>query len=101
LAVDGKYVYQIRDLGDSGKTVMHSWNPGFHLISVSFVAQNKNRFLLKMARCKTSDISSCEGHKNIQPVMSWPPVCGDAVKYAYTGIQPDIGDLGETDSWGL
>ena len=27
--------------------------------------------------------------------MTWPPVCGDAIKYAYTGTKADIGDLGE------
>ena len=84
---------------DARKSVVTKFTPGFHLIQILQTGNRdtKGRLYAGMATCKTSDPSSCGAIVNFKPVMTWPPVCGDAVKYAYTGkgFRSDIGDLGE------
>jgi len=95
-AVDGSLKMWARTRGQAKRSGMVKWTQGFHLIEVMMTGQSANdRVYLGMALCKTSDPSSCGAITDIKPVMTWPPVCGDAVKYAYTGTKADIGDLGE------
>ena len=96
-AVDGSYKMWAWDKSGDTRSGVMKWTPGFHLIEVMMTGQrvHDGRVYIGMSLCKTSDPSSCGSIVDINPVMTWPPVCGDAVKYAYTGTKADIGDLGE------
>jgi hypothetical protein len=94
-AVDGSNKMWARRTAADVRSGVLKWTPGFHLIEVMMTGQRANdRINIGMALCKTSDPSSCGSIVPIKPVMTWPPVCGDAVKYAYTSTKADIGDLG-------
>ena len=102
LAVDGKWVtWGWNNSGDT-RTGVKKWTPGFHLIEVMMTGQrvDDGRVYIGMSLCKTSDPSSCGSVVDINPVMTWPPVCGDAVKFKVDTSSADAvsyGTLGNTD----
>ena len=55
---------------------------GFHYLKVTYTEQaGEDKLVVKAAKCKKDNHDDCEGMKVIRPKMSWPPVCGDAIKY--------------------
>ena len=92
---------------------------GFHFIQASLMKRDSKGESVKITSAKCKDDaqrssvfcgndagnncarpSDCEPQEEIKPKMSWPPVCGDAVKFKMDTSSADAvsyGTLGNTD----
>jgi hypothetical protein len=79
--VDGKQIGSVASAGNKqcGTAMLEA---GFRYLQIRYTEQaGEDMFQVKAAKCKKDDANDCGGLKQIRPKMSWPPVCGDAVKY--------------------
>jgi len=80
--VDGKQVGSVASAGNKqcGTAMLEA---GFRYLQVRYTEQGgADMIQVKAAKCKTDDANDCGPMKQIRPKMSWPPVCGDSVKYS-------------------
>lgn len=80
--VDGKQVGSVASAGNKqcGTAMLEA---GFRYLQVRYTEQGGvDMIQVKAAKCKTDDANDCGPMKQIRPKMSWPPVCGDSVKYS-------------------
>jgi hypothetical protein len=88
--VDGKQIGSTATAGNEqcGTAMLDA---GFRYLQVRYTEQGgEDKIVVKAAKCKKDNANDCEGMKAIRPKMSWPPVCGDAVKY-----NTNIGSFGQ------
>ena len=123
LSLDGKQIYcNSRDKFDTHQfcTVPREVKAGFHFIQASAWKNDdrsgRSSSMMTYAKCKDNSnwsfavcsgadkdsykcaqtIPGCGLQEDVRPVMSWPPVCGDAVKSEYVSVdrEPPYGTLG-------
>jgi len=126
LRLDGKIIFAESTRNGSNERHQKCVAPfkvkaGFHFIQVSsfkYYSGHGKDIKITSAKCKDdaqrsyvicwenngnncARPSDCEPQEDIKPKMSWPPVCGDAVKYKIDTSSADAvtyGTLGNTDT---
>lgn len=79
--VDGKQIGSTATAGNKqcGTAMLDA---GFRYLQIRYTEQGgEDVLVVQAAKCKKDNADDCEGMKQIRPKMSWPPVCGDSVKY--------------------
>lgn len=123
LNLDGEELYRDHNGNSDGSYYQKCIAPrevkaGFHFIQASFMKRDSRGESVKITSAKCKDDaqrsavacygtgnncarpSDCEPQEEIKPKMSWPPVCGDAVKFKMDTSSADAvsyGTLGNTD----
>jgi hypothetical protein len=123
LNLDGEELYRGDNRNSGGSYYQKCIAPrevktGFHFIQASVMQRYADGESIKITSAKCKDDAErstvvcndagnncarspdCEPQEEIKPKMSWPPVCGDAVKFKMDTSSADAvsyGTLGNTD----